>query len=125
MEIIWLLAAFLVPLVINPWESNTFDLPKVALVLALALLTGLLTLQQVIRSPDLVRSIVAPSPLVWPALAFGVTLPLATTFSTNPTLSFWVAMRAGDDPPPGTIIGKALGSLEARQGTITMLVMLR
>lgn len=35
------------------------------------------------------------------------------------------AMRAGDDPPPGAIIGKALGSLEAGQGVITMLVMLR
>jgi len=35
------------------------------------------------------------------------------------------AMRAGDAPPVGTIIGKALGSLEAGKGDITMLVMLR
>jgi hypothetical protein len=35
------------------------------------------------------------------------------------------AMRAGDDPPVGTVIGKALGSLEAGHGVISMLVMLR
>jgi hypothetical protein len=35
------------------------------------------------------------------------------------------AMRAGDDPAPGTVIGKALGSLAESQGLIQMLVMLR
>jgi hypothetical protein len=35
------------------------------------------------------------------------------------------AMRAGDDPPAGTVIGKALGGLETGRGVITMLVMLR
>jgi hypothetical protein len=35
------------------------------------------------------------------------------------------AMKAGADPPIGTIIGKALGRLEDGQGVIQMLVMLR
>ncbi len=35
------------------------------------------------------------------------------------------AMRAGDDPPVGTVIGKAMGSLEAGQGVIQALVMLQ
>jgi hypothetical protein len=35
------------------------------------------------------------------------------------------AMRAGADPPPGTVIGKALQSLAAGRGVIEMLVMLR
>ena len=35
------------------------------------------------------------------------------------------AMRAGDAPPLGTIIGKALESLEEETGTIHMLVMMR
>lgn len=35
------------------------------------------------------------------------------------------AMRAGDDPPTGTVVGKALGGLETGRGVITMLVMLR
>jgi len=88
-ELIWLLAAFWVPLAINPWGSNTFDLPKAALVLALTLLAGLLALWHVIWRPGPIRSIVAPSPLVWSALGFGVTLTMATVFSTDPALSFW------------------------------------
>ncbi|MBI5033287.1 MAG: hypothetical protein HZB51_22435 [Chloroflexi bacterium] len=35
------------------------------------------------------------------------------------------AMKAGANPPAGTIIGKALGTLEQGTGTLTMLVMLR
>jgi len=35
------------------------------------------------------------------------------------------AMRAGDNPALGTVIGKALGSLDKDSGTILMLVMLR
>jgi hypothetical protein len=35
------------------------------------------------------------------------------------------AMRAGDDPPQGTVLGKALGALEEGTGVIEMLVMLQ
>jgi len=35
------------------------------------------------------------------------------------------AMRAGDNPPPGTIIGKAIGALARDTGEIMLLVMLR
>ncbi len=35
------------------------------------------------------------------------------------------AMRASGDPPNGTVIGKALGSLEQGTGVIQMLVMLQ
>jgi hypothetical protein len=34
------------------------------------------------------------------------------------------AMRAGDNPPNGTVLGKALGSLESGTGVIQVLVML-
>ncbi|GIW12396.1 MAG: hypothetical protein KatS3mg061_3453 [Dehalococcoidia bacterium] len=33
------------------------------------------------------------------------------------------AMRAGPNPPPGTVIGKALGSLAAGHGSVPMLVL--
>jgi hypothetical protein len=35
------------------------------------------------------------------------------------------AMRAASNPSPGTIIGKALGSLKEGNGTVEMLIMLR
>lgn len=35
------------------------------------------------------------------------------------------AMRAGADPPPGTVIGKALGALASGTGTVRLLVSLR
>ncbi len=35
------------------------------------------------------------------------------------------AMRAGEDPPAGTVIGKALGSLDEEEGMIEAIVMLR
>jgi hypothetical protein len=35
------------------------------------------------------------------------------------------AMRAGEDPPPGTVIGKALEPLADGSGVIKMLVMLQ
>lgn len=45
---------------------------------------------------------------------------LLTTSSTA-----GLAMRAGTDPPPGTVIGKALEAWETGSGVIQMLVMLR
>jgi len=35
------------------------------------------------------------------------------------------AMKGGPNPPVGTVIGKALGSLESDTGVIEMLVMLQ
>jgi len=37
------------------------------------------------------------------------------------------AMRAGKNPPPGTVIGKALGSLDEKKevGVVEVLVMLK
>ncbi len=89
MELVWLLAAFLVPLVLNPWGSSAFDLPKAALVLMLALLAGPMALRRTSRPSTPIAPSSVPSPLIWPVLGFGATLVLATFFSINPTLSFW------------------------------------
>ncbi len=88
----WLVAAVGVPLAFNPLAGSGFELPKAALLRALILLMGFAALVRFIdtwgerggsplRRPD--------TPLVWPALAFGLALGLATALSVNPRLSLW------------------------------------
>ncbi len=100
----WLAAAVGVPLAFNPLAGSGFELPKAALLRALVLLMGLAALVQFIdawgqrggsplRWPD--------TPLVWPALALGLALGLATALSVNPRLSLW-------------------GSYERQQGLLTV-----
>lgn len=100
----WLVAAIAVPLVFNPFGDSAFELPKTAILRALALLMGLAALLQAIEAWG-ERGRSAPrwpaTPLVWPALAFGITLALATLFSVNPRVSLW-------------------GSYERQQGLLTL-----
>jgi O-antigen ligase/Tfp pilus assembly protein PilF len=93
-EALWLIAAAAVPLVFSPWTYNAFELPKTALLKALALLMGLMALIQVIdgrkgEEQDLKTPI--PRRLLWPALAFGGVVILATLASANPRVSLWGA----------------------------------
>jgi hypothetical protein len=90
MEIIWLAAAIAVPLALNPWGCNAFELPKAALLLALAFVAGLVALVRFVRwSASRVEMPCALPWLVWPAMAFGLALLLATILSVNPRLSLW------------------------------------
>jgi O-antigen ligase/Flp pilus assembly protein TadD len=88
----WLTAAVAVPLAFNPLASSGFELPKAALLQALVLLMGFAALVQFIDTWG--ESGGSPlrwpgTPLIWPALAFGLALGLATALSVNPRLSLW------------------------------------
>jgi O-antigen ligase len=103
-EAAWLAAAVGVPLALNPWAGSAFELPKAALLRALVLLMGLAVLLELIdgwgeRGGSPVRW--SKTPLLWPALAFGLALGLATALSVNPRLSLW-------------------GSYERQQGLLTV-----
>jgi O-antigen ligase len=100
----WLAAAVGVPLAFNPLGGSGFELPKAALLRALVLLMGLAALVQFIDAwGDRGRSALRwpDTPLVWPVLAFGLALALATALSVNPRVSLW-------------------GSYERQQGLLTL-----
>jgi O-antigen ligase len=104
LEAIWLAAAIVVPLAFNPWGYSAFELPKAALLRALALLMGLVALVGTIEtrgSPNRSPSRRPTTPLLWPVLAFGAVLALATALSINPRSSLW-------------------GSYERQQGLLTL-----
>jgi hypothetical protein len=94
-------AAVAVPLALNPWGANAFELPKALLLRLVALLMGLAALAQVIEIGDpSMRTRPPPRSLLWPTLALGLALTLATLLSVNPRASLW-------------------GSYERQQGLIT------
>lgn len=100
----WLAAALAVPLAFNPLGGSGFELPKAALLRALVLLMGLAALVQFIEAwGERGRSVLRwpDTPLVWPALTFGLVLALATALSVNPRLGLW-------------------GSYERQQGLLTL-----
>ena len=104
-EALWLAAAFLLPLAVNPWGCNPFEAPKAALLTALTLGGGLL-LFVFAAKPDPCAdrpqgSGYAALPLLL-ALAYALTLVAATLHADNPRLSLW-------------------GSAERRQGLVVML----
>ena len=93
-EALWLIAAAAIPLVFSPWTYNAFELPKTALLKALVLLMGLVTLIQVIngrKDEGQDRKTAIGRYLLWPALAFGGVAALATLASVNPRVSLWGA----------------------------------
>jgi O-antigen ligase/Flp pilus assembly protein TadD len=93
-----------VPLAFNPWGGSGFELPKSLLLRALVLLMGLAVLVRAIEErggSDRARRRHPLPPLLWPALAFGLVLALATALSVNPRASLW-------------------GSYERQQGLLTL-----
>lgn len=95
------MAAVAVPLALNPWGANAFELPKGIVLRLIALLMGLATLAQIIEprgSPPRTRH--PPRSLLGPTLALGLALTWATLGSVNPRASLW-------------------GSYERQQGLIT------
>jgi O-antigen ligase len=100
MEGLWLVAAVAAPLALNPWGANAFELPKTLLLRALVLLMGLAALAQLVTGGGAPLRRPA-APLLWPALALGLALALATVFSVNPRASLW-------------------GSYERQQGLLTL-----
>jgi Tfp pilus assembly protein PilF/O-antigen ligase len=115
LESLWLLAAVAVPLAINPWGSNAFELPKALLLRMLVLLMVLAALAKTISAPGTAgnglgfrawRTGATPrwragAPLLVPTLLFGLALALATAFSVAPETSLW-------------------GSLDRQQGLLTL-----
>ena len=91
-EVSWLAAAVAVPLTFNPWGYNAFELPKSLLLRVLALLMGLATLVRAVEErggSDRTRRGRSLPLLLWPVLAFGLALALATVLSVNPRASLW------------------------------------
>ena len=104
LEAAWLTAAGAVPLVLNPWGANSFELPKVMLLRALILLMGLAVLVRAIEGWGRGRQARGDQPrvpLLVPALAFGLVLVAATVLSVNRRASLW-------------------GSYERQQGLLTL-----
>jgi putative inorganic carbon (HCO3(-)) transporter len=88
LELGWLVAAIALPLTINPWGSNAFELPKAALLKALVLIMGLIVLVRIAEGRTSVRRS-QDLPLLFSTLALGLTFALATAFSTNSRASLW------------------------------------
>jgi O-antigen ligase len=102
-EGLWLTAALAVPLAINPWGSNVFELPKTILLRALVLfiLAARLAQELADRRPAACRRFRwAMAATLWPVLALALSFALATLLSTNPRASLW-------------------GSYERQQGLLT------
>jgi hydrogenase/urease accessory protein HupE len=93
-----------VPLIINPWGYNAFELPKAVLLRAFVILAALAVLVCVVegRTRNIPRLLKLPEPwLLWSVLTFGLTLILATDLSINGLISVW-------------------GTYERQQGLITL-----
>ena len=102
LEIGWLLTAALVPLLVNLWGRQPFELPKAALLRSLVWVMVAVWLADLLlaRRPSwrgLLRN-----PLLWPALALALVLALATGPAADRNLSLW-------------------GSYERAQGVATLL----
>jgi O-antigen ligase/Tfp pilus assembly protein PilF len=107
LEVLWLAAAVLAPLLFNPWGANAFELPKALLLRALVLLMGLAALIRVAGEwGSSNRPAQRPARvLFWPALALGLAFAVATAFSVHPRVSLW-------------------GSFERQQGFLTVAALL-
>ncbi len=103
LEALWLTAAVAVPLLVNPWGANAFELPKSLLLRALVLLMALAALLRAAETHSWHPRDLPP--LTGPALALGLVLALATLVSVNPRASLW-------------------GSYERQQGLLTLVALL-
>jgi len=96
---LWLAAALLVPLALNPWGVSAFELPKAALVRALALGLLLVAMVVALERPSHRRALLRPAVA---ALPLALVLTAATLVSVDGRASLW-------------------GSHERQQGLITLL----
>ena len=84
MELVWLAIAALIPLVINPWQANAFELPKATLLKGLGLaLVALIGVGRASLPRDTWQRVILGF-----TLALGGALMLATIFSTSVRASF-------------------------------------
>ena len=102
-ELAWLAAALLVPLILNPWGCNAFELPKALLLQALAVLGLLAGLLEPPRQSHGVSA--GLRPILWAGLACGAAAMLSTALSVDPRASL-------------------LGSFARQQGALTLLAFL-
>ncbi|MCL7452198.1 MAG: tetratricopeptide repeat protein [Anaerolineae bacterium] len=101
LEMGWLLAALLVPLGVDLWGQQPFELPKAVALRSLAwLLTGVWLADCLIRWRSPWREL-RGNPLLWPALALAGVHVAATAFAADRGLSLW-------------------GSYERAQGALTL-----
>ncbi len=98
LELGWLAAAIALPLTINPWGSNAFELPKAALLKALTLLMGLVALTRIgeIAGPPADRR--SRDPWRDPAGPRGA-IPFASSRGGSP--GALDSVNARDDAKPG------------------------
>lgn len=85
-EAICLAIAVGVPLALNPWGGNAFELPKAVLLRAGAILLLAVNVPVLVRRWPLR---LAMPPLGWPVLAIFATNTIATIFATDPRVSLW------------------------------------
>lgn len=95
LEMGWLIAALLVPLWVNLWAHQPFELSKVLLLRSLAwLLTGIWLADGVAGNGDLWSSL-RRNPLVPSVALLAVVLLLVTAFAVNPLLSLFGTAARG------------------------------
>ena len=88
-EMGWLLVAILVPLWVNLWAQQPFELPKAALLRTLVWgMVGVWLVDCLLswRSP---RRDLSDNPLLWPALTVGAAQILATALAVDRGMSLW------------------------------------
>lgn len=104
-RISWLLLVVLVPLWVNLWTQQPFELPKVMLMRTLVWLLTALVLTEYLLSRRSLRREVAANPLLAPLAVLAMTIMMTTLTATNWQLSLW-------------------GSYERSQGAVTLLTYL-
>ncbi len=87
-ELGWLTAAFLVPVVVNPWGHNPFVPIKVSVLRSLAWAMLVVWALETIRAPT-ERRIRWHSPIAAPGAILAAVMIAATLFGVNPMFSVW------------------------------------
>lgn len=103
--ILWLLLVVLVPLWVNLWGQQPFELPKVSLMRTLVWLLAGLFLTDLLQHPKRIWGRFSNNPLLFPLVLFAVVIGVTTITAVNPRLSLW-------------------GSYDRQQGAVTHLTYL-
>jgi len=89
LEIAWLVAAILIPLLVNLWADQPFELSKVLLLRALSWLLAALWLADGLLNRDAPWPALRRNPLFAPVGLLASILGLSTYFAIHPPTSFW------------------------------------